>query len=366
MAFRSYSTGFAFSLVCVLVLVRCSTVETYLYGELDRQQALPAIDASYFHGESRRPTAADRPQRALRACRGEIRLSSLEAYEISDAAIVCASVGRLERSEELYSLALEKSSGLDQRKIMLNRLMGFERKGMQVLDQDLARVLTDLSYANALKLAEELQNKKSYSLAERIYAFMVPRSSGKALADVYLQKGKFEYYRGQAKAAESLQKSLELQDRTEAHLLLGRIYLESSDQNRAVFHLQKVASERADPEIPFLIAKAEYERKNYESALKWIRKSGSSEPEAIQLHGQILLSLDVAEDPRNLLSALKWERPDGCSSGRGFYRDLHFCALSHSFAVMKPLQTRVSILRTWFGTEAEGRSNVIPYVKGHY
>ncbi|MCB1170588.1 MAG: hypothetical protein KDK25_09655 [Leptospiraceae bacterium] len=362
----------------LLFLCNCSALDSFLYADLDRQESLIASDPSFYHEEARseRSSGEERyrelrgaEERALQVCRGEIRLNSLSPFTISDGALVCGLTGGLQRSQELFDLATRKASGIDRRKIMLNRLIMLHRLGMDILDADLAPVLTDLSHTRALELVQGLEVRRQDYLADRIYSFMIPRSNGAALADVLLAKGIYDDSRGRTGlAVTALQKSIELRDNHRAREILGSIYLQSRDYNRAILNLQKAYERKPDTELAFRLARAFMGRKDYEKALQWIRKADGSKADVIQLHGKILLSMDVSADPRSLLSSLKRKAGSPClASNASMQENLHYCGLQKYYDAIRPIRRRSHILRDWFGTSRpENRKELVPLIQGHY
>ena len=359
--------GKALLLLLVAGMQGCATVNSFFFEELDRQEMRISADPAFFHGST--PTIEDQKD-LLDLCLGKRRPGNSDGFRISEAAIICGARGSLERSDELFILAIERSSGLDRRRIMLNRIIFWHRIGAGVRDKDLSPVLTDLSHTRALELVSELQDRKQDYLVDRIYSFMIPRSSGTALADVLLQKGLYEYSMGRSSVAvAALQKSLELRENYRAHLTLGRIYAKAEDFNRAAMHLEKAYSRKPEPDTAYLMAHLEYSRKRSEEALNWIRKADEREAKVVELHGLIMLSLDISADPRPLLSNLRFSgSTEVClKENRPFLENLQLCALSHSYDVLRPVRGRARILQSWFGTEKPwNRKATVPYVKRHY
>ena len=362
----------------LFLLGQCSVLHTFLFAELDRQESRIATDPAFFHEaigadhlsrEDRYRELRSREEQALQVCRAEIRLNSLTAYAISDGALVCGLTGGLERSQELFDVSIKKASGLDRRKIMLNRLMMLNRLDMDILDADLGPVLTDLSHTKALELVQGLEERRQDYLADRIYSFMIPRSSGVALADVLLARGIYDDSRGRtALAVTALQKSIELRDNYKAREILGSIFLQSGDYDRAVRNLQKAYEKKAGPELAFRLSSAYMGKKQYDKALEWIRKADGSQADVIQLHGQILLSLDVSADPTPLLSSMKRKAGSQClAEAASMQENLHYCGLQKYYDAIRPLRRRSHILRGWFGTSRpENRKDLIPIIQGHY
>ncbi|GEM_PF-1681187 len=351
-----------------LLLAGCSTVHSFFFEELDRQEMRISVDAAFFHGPNP-PTASDQ-QEMLELCLGKRRPGNLDGFRISEAAIICASRGSLERSDELFSLAVQRSSDMDRRRIMLNQIIQWHRQGSGIRDQDLSPVLTDLSHTRALQLVEELQNRKQDYLVDRIYSFMIPRSSGVALADVLLQKGLYEYSMGRSSlAVAALQKTLELREDYEAHLILGRIYHEARDYDRASLHLEKAYASKKEPETAFLLARLEFSRKNSAVALDWIKKADEKNARVVELHGLILLSLDAGANPEPLLSSIGYSdsNPVCLQENRPFLENLELCSVSNVYRLLSPIRGRARIMRSWFGTTNPwNRKATVPYGKRQY
>ena len=352
----------------LLIASGCSTLDTFFFEELDRQEMRIAADPAYFHGEE--VAASEEQKKLLQVCLGKRRIGSLGAFRISDAALICAATGSPEQSEELFKLALDRSSGLDRRRIMLNRLIVWKHTGGGVRENNLAPVLTDLSHTVALTLVKELQEKKQDWLVDRLYAFMIPRSRGAALADVLLQKGIYEYSMGRSGPSRlALEQSLQLRKDRKAYLILGNLYADSGDYERAQQNLKTAYDLGADSEVAFSLARLEFEKAQFRQALDWIQKADKANPEALELHGLILLSLDVAADPRPLLKNLTISArgPECIQPERPFLEDFALCSTARTYDVLRPMRTRGRILRSWFGTtRLEGRQNLVPYIKGNY
>lgn len=359
--------------LCILLftVTSCSTIESFLFEDLNRQERRISVDPAFFHGPAAEDNylSQEEQESLLQVCLGKRRIGNLTGYRISEAALICAARGSLEQSDILFQQALQRSSGLDRRRIMLNRLIHWHRIGSDIRDQDLSPVLTELSHGTALQLVEELQNKRQDFLVDRIYSFMIPRSSGVALADVLLQKGLYEYSMGRpAVAAAALQETLKLRNNGKAHLALGRIYGEGKDYERAIKHLDQAFTAEPDSDTAFLLARFEFSRGNHAEALGWIKKANGRKADVVELHGLILLATDVGADPRPLLKSVDFEQSKAClRENRPFLENIRLCSFSNAYNVLRPIRGRGRIMRAWFGTaHPHNREGTLPYLKNHY
>ncbi|MCB1165214.1 MAG: tetratricopeptide repeat protein [Leptospiraceae bacterium] len=368
MRMHQYIPMGGFKTTCLLAVsffalfsVHCST-DSYFYRSMNRQAALAAKDPGYFHsGES----SSERDLRLMDIClSGPGR--SAPPYDLSDAALMCLAEGDGPVALALLDQAIQEASGLDRRRIGLNRLIALQELFGGFPESEIGPVLTDLNHRQALELIDSLSNKGRDRLADRLYAFMVTRSSGTILAEVLLQKGEHDFGLGRnQEALVALEKSLEIRPNAEAHRLLGNIYDRANENERAIEHLEEYYKAKPSAEVAFLLARNYYRLKNAKSALTWIQKADASDAEAIQLHGDIRLTLNSDDDPRALLRALKVRTQPACAQ-ESFLDGMNYCIVGSAYAALRPAETKAAIMRHWFGDyPAEQRGSLLPYQEGY-